>query len=133
MTEGPNHVSQLSTDQELESTAIAGAEAVQRLIAERNNLRDQLASSLATQEELRRRIGTLHQRYIELARKLVALLHHFDNTMRDAVGEKAEGVSDALGHESKPHFDSNGLPAGPLGSSTPNANGGAYVRGPIEP
>jgi hypothetical protein len=86
MTEGFNHI---ASDQELETAAIAGAAAVERLITERNNFRTELAASKAAQEELRRRFGLLH-RYIELSRKVVCELHQFDSLMRDDIGERAE-------------------------------------------
>jgi hypothetical protein len=47
MTEGSTHLAHVDFDQELESTAVAGAVAVQKLIADRNNLREQLTASLA--------------------------------------------------------------------------------------
>ena len=46
MTEGSNHLEHMAFDQELESTAVAGAVAVQKLIADRNNLREQLTVPL---------------------------------------------------------------------------------------
>jgi len=65
MTEGYINIAQVESDEELETAAVAGAAAVQRLVADRNNLRDELAASRAAQEELRRRLATQHQRYIE--------------------------------------------------------------------
>ena len=88
MIEGYINVAQAESDEELETAAVAGAAAVQRLIADRNNLRSQLAASRAAQEELRQRLARLHQRYIELAKRVVAQLHHFDSTMRDALRDK---------------------------------------------
>ena len=88
MTEGYINIAQAESDEELETAAVAGAAAVQRLIADRNNLRNQLAASRAAQEELRQRLATQHQRYIELAKRIVAQLHQFDSTMRDAVRER---------------------------------------------
>jgi hypothetical protein len=109
MTEGSNHLAHSDFDQELESTAVAGAVAVQKLIADRNNLREQLAASLRAQSELGRRLGVLHQQYVELAVKVVASMQHFDSTMRAALGSRPE-VIDGSG-ESKTH-DGNGLPMG---------------------
>ncbi len=47
MTEGYINMAQAESDDELETAAVAGAAAVQRLIADRNNLRNQLAASRA--------------------------------------------------------------------------------------
>ena len=133
-------ISQIEFDQELETAAVTGAVAVQRLIADRNNLRNQLASqereltaARAAQEELRRRFGVLHQRYIELARKIVSQLHHFDSTIREAMGQRAQGpnneAENVTGSESQ--FDSTGLPVGgQLTRSRPTGNGTTYDRDP---
>ena len=88
MTEGYINIAQVESDEELETAAVAGAAAVQRLIADRNNLRDELAASRAAEEELRRRLAAQHQRYIELAKRIVAQLHQFDSSMRDALRER---------------------------------------------
>jgi hypothetical protein len=127
MTEGFNHI---ASDQELETAAIAGAAAVERLITERNNFRTELAASKAAQEELRRRFGLLHRRYIELARKVVSELHQFDSLMRDAIGERAEVINDEV-ESTGPNrqFDSDGLPQPQ--SSPHNGNGTAHARGPL--
>ena len=126
MTEGFNHI---ASDQELETAAIAGAAAVERLITERNNFRTELAASKAAQEELRRRFGLLHRRYIELARKVVSELHQFDSLMRDAIGEKAEVINDeAESTGPNRQFDNAGLPQPQ--SSPQNGNGTAQARGP---
>ena len=67
MTEGSNKLAHIDFDQEIESTAVAGAVAVQQLIADRNRLREALTASLAAQNELKRRLGALHKQYVELA------------------------------------------------------------------
>ena len=69
MTEGSNKLAHIDFDQEIKSTAVAGAVAVQKLIADRNRLREELTASLAAQADYRRRLQALHQRYIELARR----------------------------------------------------------------
>jgi hypothetical protein len=112
MTEGSNHIAQVDTDKDLEDTAVAGAVAVQKLIADRISLRNQLALSLAAQEELRRSLGMLHQAYIELARKVMSNMQQFDNTMREAMGERLESSTEAGNTEPIRQFDKNGLPAG---------------------
>ena len=122
MTEGLNHPSHTDFDQELESTAVAGAVAVQKLIADRNNLREQLAASLGAQSELRRRLGTLHQQYVELATKIVANMQQFDSTMRAALGGRPDGPNGSA--DPKTQFDGNGIPVGlklqPNGTGSPN-------------
>ena len=62
-----------TSDQAIENAALAGAAAIQRLVAERNNLRNRLAAQqreLAAMrvfnEELRRRLYVIHQRYVEV-------------------------------------------------------------------
>ena len=87
------NIAQAESDEELENAAVAGAAAVQRLIADRNNLRNQLAASRAAEEELRQRLATQHQRYLELAKRIVAQLQQFDSTMRDAVRERTEATN----------------------------------------
>jgi len=136
MTEGSIHIAQVESDEELETAAIAGAAAIQRLVADRNNLRNQLAASRAVQEELRRRLGMLHQRYIELAKKIVAQLQHFDGTMRDAMGERTEATNAETTNLSSParQFDGSGLAVGPQ-SPSPSSNGLTHGNGalPLEP
>src|SRR4029450_10337713 len=90
MTEGSTHLAHVDFDQELESTAVAGAVAVQKLIADRNNLREQLTASLAAQSELKRRLALLHQQYVEVATKVVAGMQHFDSAMRAAMAGRPE-------------------------------------------
>jgi hypothetical protein len=107
MTEGSNKLAHIDFDQELESTAVAGAVAVQKLIADRNNLREQLAASLAAQSELRRQLGVLHQQYVEVAKKVVAGMQQFDAAMRTAMGGRPDFIE---GAEPKPQFDGNGIP-----------------------
>jgi hypothetical protein len=125
MTEGSNHVEHMDFDQELESTAVAGAVAVQKLIADRNNLREQLAVSLAAQSELKRRLGMLHKQYVELATKVVAGMQHFDGAMRAAMA----GRTDVIDGEPKPHFDGNGVPL----KLQPNGNGVPKEIARLEP
>ena len=119
MTEGSNYPSHTNFDKELESTAVAGAVAVEKLIADRNNLREQLAASLGAQSELRRLLGTLHHQYVELATKIVTNMHQFDGTMRAALGGRPDGSA-----EPKTQFDGNGIPVGlklqPNGTGSPN-------------
>jgi hypothetical protein len=116
MTEGSNKLGHIDFDQEIESTAVAGAVAVQKLIADRNRLREELTASLAAQFELKRRLGVLHKQYVEVATKVVAGMQHFDGAMRAAI---ACGTPVTDGTELKPQFDNNGVPL----NSHPNGNG----------
>jgi hypothetical protein len=77
-----------TSDQAIENAALAGAAAVQRLVAERNNLRNRLAAQqreIATMrafnEELRRRLYVIHQRYVEVAKRVVGNLEQFDASL----------------------------------------------------
>ena len=134
MTEGYINIAQVESDEELETAAVAGAAAVKRLIADRNNLRNQLAASRAAQEELRQRLATLHQRYIELAKKIVAQLHQFDSTMRDAVRERTEATHGEATSMPAPmnQFAKSGLPVGQQ-SPSPSSNGVSHGNGALPP
>jgi hypothetical protein len=89
-----------TSDQAIENAALAGAAAIQRLVAERNNLRNrlaaqqrELASMRAFNEELRRRLYVLHQRYVEVAKNVVGQLEQFDGTIREVVQEGYNGAA----------------------------------------
>jgi hypothetical protein len=126
MTEGSNHFPQIESDEELENAAVVGAAAVQRLIADRNRLRAELAASKAAQERL-------HQRYVELGKTVLSLLQQFDITMREAMaGSPDSAVGEAANTAKK--FDSHGLPLVPQPSGANGANG--HHNGhqlPVEP
>ena len=115
MTEGYFNIGQTESDDELETAAVAGAAAIQSLIADRNNLRNQLATSRAAQEELRKRLAGLHQRYLELAKNVVAELQHFDSTMREITNDNETSI-----HPSMKQFNGSGLPVGSNGVSYRN-------------
>jgi hypothetical protein len=79
---------QLATDQAVESAALAGAVAIQRLIAERDSLRNrastqerELMTLRATNEDFRRNILLIRQRYIEFATTFLA----FDDSIREVI------------------------------------------------
>ncbi len=89
-----------TSDQAIENAALAGAAAIQRLVAERNNLRNRLAAQQrelaamrAFNEELRRRLYVLHQRYVEVAKKVVGQLEQFDGTIREVVQAGYNGAA----------------------------------------
>src|SRR5262249_61563754 len=103
MTEGSNHIVPIESD-ELERSAVAGAAAVERLIADRTNLRNllaaherELAASRAVQQDLKRQLGMLHQRYIELAKRVVSQLQKFDAAMREAGAGRPSANAEAPG------------------------------------
>lgn len=76
----------------MESVAIAGAAAIQRLIADRENLRNranaqqrELVALSASNEELRRRVALIRHHYIELGTRILTQLEQFDQATRDAM------------------------------------------------
>jgi len=92
--QGQPHRMELSTDQAVESVALAGAAAIQKLVAERNELRTRLASQeqetaayRALNNELRRRLLLVHQTYVEMAKGVVGDLERFDAALRDSAQE----------------------------------------------
>jgi len=89
-----------TSDQAIENAALAGAAAIQRLVAERNNLRNRLAAQQrelaamrAFNEGLRRRFMVLHQRYVEVAKRVVGELEQFDGTIREVIQEGYSGAA----------------------------------------
>ncbi len=139
MTEGLEHIGLIDSDQDIETAAVAGAAAVQRLIADRTQLRarlslqeQELAASRAAQDDIRRRLTLLHQRYIELARKVVGQLEQFDVALRDLLQDSRQG-GPINGDLAKRQFDSNGVPLGPqlMPKEMNGANGKMPL--PIEP
>jgi hypothetical protein len=138
MTEGSNHIVAIESDDELERSAVAGAAAIERLIADRNNLRNllaaherELAVSRAAQQDLKRQLGMLHQRYIELAKRVVSQLQQFDGAMREAMAERTEAnnAEAPRAPDVKSQFDNNGLPMEPR--PAPNGINGRPL--PLEP
>jgi hypothetical protein len=90
----------------LESLAIAGASAIQRLISERDDLRvrvntqeGDLAHLTAANMELRRCIISIRQHYIELATKVLAQLEQFDHATRDLMQERQNRSFDGRGQD----------------------------------
>lgn len=139
MTEGLEHVGLMESDQDIETAAVAGAAAVQRLIADRTQLRarlslqeQELAASRVAQDELRRRLTLLHQRYIDLARKVVSQLEQFDVAIRELLQDSRQAGT-VSGDLAKRQFDSNGVPIGPqlMPKEMNGANG--KISLPIEP
>ena len=82
-------------DDTLESLALSGASAIQRLILERDDLRvrvntqqGDLVHLTTANLELRRCIIAIRQHYIELATKVLAQLEEFDHATRDLMQER---------------------------------------------
>ena len=78
----------------VESVALAGAVAIQRLIADRDRLRDSaddrqrdLMALSAINEDLRRRIDLIRHHYVELGTRILTQLEQFDQATREAMQE----------------------------------------------
>ena len=85
----------MTEDDTLERVAIAGATAIQHIIAERNDLRNstrvqqqELVALRAVNEELRGRIALVHRQYIAFAKEIIAQFDKFDQATRAAVLDK---------------------------------------------
>ncbi|MGD2024503.1 MAG: hypothetical protein PVJ46_03480 [Methyloceanibacter sp.] len=92
--QGHNQTLELTTDQAVESAALAGAAAIQKLVTERNELRTRLgaqeqetAAYRALNNELRHRLLLVHQTYVEMAKSVVGDLERFDAALRDSAQE----------------------------------------------
>jgi|RifCSP13_3_1023840.scaffolds.fasta_scaffold83303_1 hypothetical protein len=87
----------MTDDNTLERVAIAGATAIQRLIAERDNLRNRahvqqqdLVALSTVNKGLRGQIAMLRHRYVELATIIIAQLEQYDRATRDAMQDKED-------------------------------------------
>ncbi|HEX2448496.1 MAG TPA: hypothetical protein VHK26_09975 [Methyloceanibacter sp.] len=115
---------EFANGQSMESAALAGAAAIQRLVAECNTLRTrvslqetELARLRSANESVRRRFALLHQRYVDLAKKILGHLEQFDSVIREA-GQEAiseNGRHENGGHEEpvildQPAQDASGPP-----------------------
>jgi hypothetical protein len=94
------------SDESVESVALAGAAAIQRLIADRDNLRNCANSQLqdlvalsAMNKDLCRRIALIRHHYVELGTTILAQLEKYDQATRDAMqdnqGAAAASTEDA--------------------------------------
>jgi len=120
MTPNPQaQASEGESDETIESVALAGAAAIQRLIADRDSLRNcanaqqrDLVALNAINEDLRRRIAVIRRHYVELGTRILTQLEQFDQATRDAmqdnqhVAPAPDANLVALAHRLKP---SNGL------------------------
>jgi len=93
MTPNPQtHASASESDETMESVALAGADAIQRLIADRNSLRNcantqqrDLVALSAINEDLRRRVALIRHHYVELGTRILTQLELFDQATREAM------------------------------------------------
>lgn len=90
-----------ATDQAVENAALAGAAAIQKLVAERNELRNRMAAQeheisayRAVSTDLRRRLVLVHRHYVELAKKVVGDLEGLDGKIRE-IAQEAHPAQDA--------------------------------------
>ena len=115
---------ELTTDQAVESAALAGAAAIQKLVTERNELRTRLAAQeqetaayRALNNELRHRLLLVHQTYVEMAKSVVGDLERFDAALRDS----AQEVHTAI--ETQMHWEAAAANSGPLQNGSAKMNG----------
>ena len=87
----------MTEDDTLERVAIAGATAIQHIIAERNDLRNcthvqqqELVALRAVNEELRDRIALVHHQYIAFAKEIIAQFEKFDRATQAARLDKED-------------------------------------------
>ena len=97
-----------ASDETMDSVALAGAEAIQRIIADRNSLRtcthaqqrDLLALNSINQE-LRRRLALIRHHYVELATRILTQLEQFDQATREATRDFGKGDKNAANDDDK--------------------------------
>jgi hypothetical protein len=112
-------VSEGEPDETVESVALAGATAIQRLIADRDSHRNcanaqkrDLVALSAINEDLHRRIAVIRHHYVELGTRMLTQLEQFDGAIRDAMqdnqhaapapSEDEDTTLTALAHRFKP-------------------------------
>jgi predicted nucleic acid-binding Zn-ribbon protein len=98
----PKAISTQESDGELESAALLGAAAIQRLVAERDDFRRRITSQQrelvalsAINEDLRGRIALIRHHYVELGTKILAQLEQFDDAFREVAREAQEKVDNS--------------------------------------
>jgi predicted nucleic acid-binding Zn-ribbon protein len=81
-------------DETVESTALAGAVAIQRIITDRDNIRNwasaqhrEIAALKTENETLRRRVVLIRQNYLELATGILGQVERFDEALREIFEE----------------------------------------------
>jgi predicted nucleic acid-binding Zn-ribbon protein len=118
MTPRPQGISADESDANLEKVALAGAAAIQRIVADRDELRNrsnvqqrELVALSAINEDLRRRIALIRHHYVELGTRILAQLEQFDQAFREAMRDTQETAAApsehanlvALAHRLKPN------------------------------
>ena len=112
------HVQASGTENDgtIESVALAGAAAIQRLITDRDSFRScasaqqrDLVALSSVNEELRRRLAIIRHHYVELGTKILTQLEQFDLAIRDAMRDQGTPMAPsddanlvALAHRLKP-------------------------------
>jgi hypothetical protein len=115
----------LIDDNALERVAIAGVTAIQRIIAERDSLRNRvqvqqqdLVALSDINNELRGRVALVHHQYIEIAKIIISQLERFDRATPDKLRDKEDiPTSDlaaliALANRFKPSSDARSAAEG---------------------
>ena len=97
-----------ASDETLDSVALAGDEAIQRIITDRNTLRScttaqqrDLAALNSINQELRRRLGLIRHHYVELATRILTQLEQFDQATREATWDYGQSVSSGASNDDK--------------------------------
>lgn len=97
----PPQASGEMSDETIESIALAGAAAIQRLVADRNSLRNcisaqqqDLIALTAANQELLDRLRLFHRLYLEFGTRILAQLKQFDQLAREAT-QSAGAVASA--------------------------------------
>ncbi len=105
---GQAQASEGATDETIDSVALSGAEAIQRIITDRNNLRicsseqqRDLAALNSINQELRRRLGMIRHHYVELASKILTQLEQFDQATREATRDYGQGAPSGANDDDK--------------------------------
>jgi hypothetical protein len=130
MTPDPQ-VSEGESDETMESVALAGAAAIQRIIADRDSLRNRanaqqrdLVALNTINEDLRRRVALIRRHYVELGTRILTQLEQFDQATREAMQDNQhvaptpseDATLVALAHRLKP---SNGPLRSAIGGKAP--------------
>lgn len=95
MIEGLPNGPKIESNDTVESTALAGAAAIQRIITDRDNLRNwagaqhrELTALRAENDDLRHRVLLIRQRYLEFATEILGQFERFDGALREAFEEQ---------------------------------------------
>ncbi len=99
MTDANERAEMPQSEPSVEQLALAGAAAVERLIADRDHLRNaagvrerEMSALRAVNEDLRRRLLILRQHYVEVATKVLGELERLDKATREAIGDMRAGA-----------------------------------------